>query len=175
MDLEFAVAYQELVEDPQPVNLSLTKLDGWLLLTPIQLASKHPQAKNSSIIKKAIKVAKVFEALVVGNSKALKEITRCSWLGIEPKVASQEFIQEFEPLSSQEIKLQLTKEEIWCVLAASQLAARHSGYKNTNAAIQSKDILDQLTAAIPEGVLLTVLNAGWDTRFDQPLNRKGFG
>lgn len=160
MDLEFALAYQELVKDPQVVNLTLTKLSGWLLVTPIQLASKHPQAKNSTTVKKALKVGEVLASLVVGDSKTLREVARCGWLGIEPKVTSQKFIEELTPLSSQEIKLQLTKEEVWCVLAASQLAYRHSGYSSTKAAKDNKEIFDQLTAAIPEGILLTTLNAG---------------
>lgn len=175
MDEEFKSAYQELLQDNQPVYLTLTKLSAWLMLTPIQLAAKHPQAKNSVFIKKAVKVAKAIETLVVSDSPTLKEVARCGWLCKEPKVSTHQFKSAFVNLPSEEISLQLSKEEVWCVLVASQLASRHPEYKNTEAARLNKIIVDQLTEAIPKGDLLTILRAGWDTRFDQPINKKGFG
>lgn len=175
MDKEFVEAYEALQKDPQPVNLTLRKSEAWLLLTPIQLTSKHTHSKNSAIIQKAIKVGKAIQTLLVGDSKILTEVADAGWQGRAPKVSLPKFQAEFSYFDKEEIKLQLTKEQVWCVIASSQLAHRHPEYACTHAAQSNKQILDQLLAAIPEGILSAIAKAGWDTRLDQPIDRKGFG
>lgn len=175
MDEEFLKAFNELKADPQPIYLVLPKAEAWLLLTPIQLASKHSHSKESYVIKKATKIGRAIQTLIVGDSKTLAEVANAGWVGKEPRVSAQKFKAEMARAQIKEINLTLTKEEVWCLVATIQLAHRHPEYQNTRAARYCKDLLDQLATAIPEGILSTLVKAGWDTRLDQPIQKKGFG
>lgn len=112
---------------------------------------------------------------IVGDSETLAEVARAGWEGREPKISLKRFEAETRSISSEEITIQISKEQAWCIIAASQLAHRHPQYMHTKAAESNKKILDILATAIPEGILSMLAKSGWDTRFDQPIKKKGFG
>lgn len=167
MDIEFAKALKKLKEDDQLVDLQLSKLEGWMLLTPVQIAFKHPKANNYTTIKKAVKLAKRIQFSVVGESSILEAVAESAWKGESPRVSLTAFRTEFMKLETQMMKLLISKEEVWCLILSTQLAFRHPEYKTTEAAKVNKKILDQLATAIPEGILSISIKAGWDTLFDR--------
>lgn len=175
MDIEFIKAYEELQQDPQPVNLVLSKIDAWMLLTPIQIASKHPKGKNLPTIKKAVRIGKALQTLTVGDSSILNDVADSGWSNKAPKCSPQQLQSEFTYLKNGEVTISLSKYEVWCVILAGQLANRHQDYANTSLSRANKETFDQLESAIPNGILSTLLRSGWDTRLDQPIDRKGFG
>lgn len=175
LNQEFVEAFLEMEADELIINVSLTKMQGWMLMQPIQLAYKHPEAKTSKIIKIAIKVGREIQSLVTGGSPFLTEVANAAWAGREPKTSIAKFKDEFRSLADQRILVSLSKSEIWSITAASQLAHRHPEYKGTEAARANQDILDQLSVAIPEGILSNALTLGWNPLYDMPVDKKGFG
>lgn len=175
MDTDIVEAFKQLMADPQPVYLELLKTDAWTLLTPIQIASKHPYAKDSPTLKKAVRVAKMIYTLIAGYSDILLEVSDAGWKNKKSIFPVQVFLSEIKKLENQYITLELTKYQVYCLVAAIQLAYRHPDYKDTALANYNKKIADQLKSAIPEGVLQVLIESGWDSRFDKFSDKKGFG
>lgn len=175
MNTDFNQAFLELQADSQPVYLTCGKVEAWMLLTPIQMASKHPEIKNSSLIKCAARCGRAIQTLIADDNEILISIAESAWENKKPKYSLQKFSTEMEKLKDEGIKISLTKFECWCLVVAGQVAARHTDYKNSQLAEKNKELFEQLQSVIPQGLLSSYLKTGWDTRFDQSIDRKGFG
>lgn len=175
MNIDFNQAFLELQADLQPVYLTCGKIEAWMLLTPIQMASKHPQAKNFSLVKRAARCGRAIQTLIAGDNEVLINTAECAWQNKRPKYSLDKFNAEMQRLKAEEINISLTKFECWCLVVAGQVAARHPDYVNSHLAEKNRQLFKQLESVIPQGVLSDYLKTGWDSNFDQPIIRKGFG
>lgn len=73
----FSKEFRNLCLDPQPLQLRLTKLQGWVILRQLQLALRHPKNKGStaSITRD---IAKKIES-IVAVTPALAEVAKRGW------------------------------------------------------------------------------------------------
>ena len=167
-DNEFHIALEELSRDEQPIHLSLTKYQGWCLLSAVQLASVHQLGKNSPTVKAAVKVIRQLESLIVAGFSELSLAARCGWTREEiPILVLGRVLDVMEECSNDIVMVDIQKIEAWSLIATIQLAVRHLTFSETDVAKIARSIANQLQPLIAtEGILMLLLNAGWDTRFD---------
>lgn len=74
---DFVREFKALSEDPQPVVLTMTKVQAWQLMSQIQLALRHPN--NVGPTARTVRgLAETIEK-AVATTPALKQVARMGW------------------------------------------------------------------------------------------------
>lgn len=167
MDQEFFEAFGNLLIDPDKVVLSTSKLAGWLIVIPIQIASKISELKDTLVMQEAVHVARMLGTSVTANSWVLRRVLKDGWLGKESKVADSDFQFHLRIVADEPFQFILSKYQCWCVISVCQLAHRHPDYKDSNSAKLNRELLEQLESVFSEGILSEAIKRGWDNAFDQ--------
>jgi len=74
---QFSEEFRNLCLDPQPIELLLSKLQAWALLSQLQLALRHPENKGTTAA-----IAKHFAEVIqkqVAKTPALAEVAKRGW------------------------------------------------------------------------------------------------
>ena len=74
---QFSEEFRNLCLDPQPIELLLSKLQAWALLSQLQLALRHPENKGATA-----DIAKHFAEEIqkkVATTPALAEVAKRGW------------------------------------------------------------------------------------------------
>lgn len=165
-EAEFYKALSALYQDQQRVQAEITLAQAWSLLSTVQFAASNPLATDSDSIKRAIRAIQRLEPTIVGNSEVLQELANAGWERRVPRVPVESSVAALEQ-GKDDITLELRKSEVYCLIAAIQLAQRHQEYGTFASARISRQIAEDLQNAIaPDGILAEVLQAGWDENFD---------
>jgi len=75
---DFVRDFKALFEDPQPIELELSKYQAWCLMATIQLAFKHPQVAESSTMRAAVMIARGLQE-IVSQTPALARVAERGW------------------------------------------------------------------------------------------------
>jgi len=76
---KFKAAMARLEKDPQRVQISIEKINLWVLLSVIQLASRHPHAAKSPAIQSAVVFAREAYAALTANDPDLAMLAAMGW------------------------------------------------------------------------------------------------
>lgn len=78
LDPQFVAEFKALFDDPQPLDIQISKFQAWCLMAAVQLAAKHPQAMEYSAMVEACAIARVLQG-TIAKTPRLISVAKKGW------------------------------------------------------------------------------------------------
>jgi hypothetical protein len=78
LDAEFVAEFNALYDDAQPIRLEISKYQAWCLMAAVQLAARHPSARETRPVSEAINIALGLQGSIAATPR-LEAVAQAGW------------------------------------------------------------------------------------------------